>query len=942
MDLQCPSFQVLFTFLLLTVILLLKIGKRGHNNNSSASNLPPGPWKLPIIGNIHQLIGTLPHRGLRDLAKKYGPVMHLRLGEVSTIVVSSAELAKEVMKTHDIIFASRPQVLVTRILYYDSKDIAFAPYGDYWRELRKICTQELLSAKRVQSYRPIREKEVLNLIKWIGSRAGLPINLTQKVLSATYSITSQAAFGIQCKDQEEFIYAVKDIIKAVSGFNVADVFPSFKLLHRISGVHPKLQRLQKQADRILENIIKEHIQATTTAKSDEAQDLVDVLLKFHETCGGSELSLTTDNIKAVILDIFTAGSETSATTVDWTMSEMIKNPRIMKKAQDEVREVFNRTQQVNETSIREMKYLKLVIQEALRLHPPAPLLLPRECGERCEIDGYEIPVKTKVIVNAWAIGRDPNYWSEPETFNPERFIDSSGEYQGTNFDYIPFGAGRRMCPGILYGLANVELPLAMLLYHFDWSLPNGMNNEDLEMTEEFVLKVGKRCQNNNSTASNLPPGPWKLPIIGNIHQLIGAPPHRRLRDLAKQHGPLMHLKLGEVSTVVVSSAKFAKEVMKTHDIIFASRPQVIAPRIMAYDSTNIAFAPYGDYWRKLRKICVQELLSAKRVQSYRPIREKEVLNLIKWIGSRAGSPINLTQKVASSIYSITTQAAFGNQCNNDQEVFKYVMKVSNKAASGFNVADVFPSYKLLHVISGVQPKLETLQKETDRILENIIKEHTQATATAKSDEAEVQEDLVDVLLKFNVDHYGGRELSLTTDNIKAVILDVFIGGSESSAATINWTMSEMIKNPRIMKKAQDEVREVFNRTQQVNETSIREMKYLKLVIQEALRLHPPGPLLLPRECGERCEIDGYEIPVKTKVIVNAWAIGRDPNYWSEAETFNPERFIDSSGDYQGTNFDYIPFGAGRRICPGILFGLANVELPLAMLLYHFDWKSPME
>ncbi|KAL6143781.1 hypothetical protein ACLB2K_054476 [Fragaria x ananassa] len=441
MDFQCPSFQVLFTFLLLTVILLLKIGKRGHNNNSSASKLPPGPWKLPIIGNIHQLIGTLPHGGLRDLAKKHGPVMHLRLGEVSTIVVSSAELAKEVMKTHDIIFASRPQVLAARIVFYDSKDIGFAPYGGYWRKLRKICTQELLSAKRVQSYRPIREKEVLNLIKWIGSRAGLLINLTQKVISATYSITSQAAFGNQCKDQEEFIYAAKDINKAVSGFNVVDVFPSFKLLHRISGVHPKLQRLQKQADRIMENIIKEHIQATTTAKSDEAQDLVDVLLKFHETCGGSELSLTTDNIKAVILDIFTAGSETSATTVDWIMSEMIKNPRIMKKAQDEVREVLQNTAS------------------------------NREC---------------------LAIGRDPNHWNEPETFNPERFLDSSIDYKGTNFDYIPFGAGRRMCPGILYGLANVELPLAMLLYHFDWSLPNGMNNEDLDMTEEFAAVVRRK------------------------------------------------------------------------------------------------------------------------------------------------------------------------------------------------------------------------------------------------------------------------------------------------------------------------------------------------------------------------------------------------------------------------------------------------------------------
>nr|XP_011467779.1 PREDICTED: cytochrome P450 71D11-like isoform X2 [Fragaria vesca subsp. vesca] len=465
MELQCPSIQLLFSFLLL-VVLVLKIGKRGLKHNSSASNLPPGPRKLPIIGNLHQLIGALPHRGLRDLAKQHGPLMHLKLGEVSTVVVSSAELAKEVMTTHDIIFASRPQFLATRIIFYDSTDIAFAPYSDYWRELRKICTQELLNAKRVQSYRPIREKEVLNLIEWISSRAGSPINLTQKVKSSIYSITAQAAFGNECKDQEEFIYAVKDVIKAISGFNVADVFPSFKLLHMISGEQHRVERLQKQVDRILENIIKEHMQATTK-KRDEAHVQED-------------------------LDVFTAGSDPSAAVVDWTMSEMIKHPRIMKRAQDEVREVFNRARLVNETSIRGMKYLKLVIQESLRLHPPGVLLLPRECAERCVIDGYEIPAKTRVIVNAWAIGRDPNYWSNPETFNPDRFLDSSIDYQGTNFDYIPFGAGRRICPGMLYGLANVELPLAMLLYHFDWKLPNEMKNDDLDMTEEFSVVVDRK------------------------------------------------------------------------------------------------------------------------------------------------------------------------------------------------------------------------------------------------------------------------------------------------------------------------------------------------------------------------------------------------------------------------------------------------------------------
>ncbi|CAL2255190.1 unnamed protein product [Prunus armeniaca] len=494
MEIQCPSFQVLLAFLLF-MIMALKILKIRGKTKYSASNLPPGPWKLPVIGNLHQLAGSLPHQRLRDLAKKYGPLMHLKLGEVSTVVVSSAEFAKEVMKTHDLIFASRPTILAAKILSYGSTDIGYAPYGEYWRQLRKICTLELLSTKRVQSFRPIREEEVVNLIQWIASRAGSPINITQEIYSSTYTITSRTAFGKKTRDQEKFIYIVKEFVKAASGFALADIFPSVSLLHLLSGMRLKLERLHKEADRILGNIIKEHQRDMVTTKSGEGEaeeDLVDVLLKFHDHGNELEFSLTTENIKAVIFDIFAAGSETSSTAVDWAIAEMIKNPRVMNMAQNEVREVFNRKGQVDETCIREMKYLNLVIKETLRLHPPVPLLLPRECGEKCEIDGYEIPVKSKVIVNAWAIGRDPNYWNEPESFNPNRFLDSSIDYKGTNFEYIPFGAGRRMCPGMSFGLANVELPLALLLYHFDWKLPNGMKHEDLDMTEAFGASVKRK------------------------------------------------------------------------------------------------------------------------------------------------------------------------------------------------------------------------------------------------------------------------------------------------------------------------------------------------------------------------------------------------------------------------------------------------------------------
>ncbi|KAL5549499.1 hypothetical protein UlMin_004730 [Ulmus minor] len=443
---------------------------------------------------MHQLLSSLPHQALRNLAKRHGPLMYLKLGQVPTLVVSSAEFAKEVMKTHDVIFASRPQILASKIMSYDCTNIAFAPYGEYWKQLRKICIQELLSPARVNSFKPIRAEELSNLVSWIASNTGSAINLTRKIFWLTYSITSRAAFGKKSKEQEEFISIVAEAIKVGGGFELADMFPSVSFLHLISGIKPKLERLHKEADRIMEGIISEHKkekEATKSGGEETQEDLVDVLLKFHKQ---SEVgfSLTNDNIKAVILDIFGAGSETSSTTVDWAMAEMIRKPEVMKRAQEEVREVFNRRGLVDETGIIEMKYLKSVVKETLRLHPPGPLLLPRQCGENCVINGYEIPVKTRVVINAWAIGRDPKNWNNADSFIPERFLDCSIDYKGSNFEFIPFGAGRRICPGISFGIVNVELPLALLLYHFDWELPSGMAPEELNMNESFGVTVQRK------------------------------------------------------------------------------------------------------------------------------------------------------------------------------------------------------------------------------------------------------------------------------------------------------------------------------------------------------------------------------------------------------------------------------------------------------------------
>ncbi|KAK7305227.1 hypothetical protein VNO77_43129 [Canavalia gladiata] len=486
----------LFFFVLLLTLLVQKIERKPKKSDATTYNIPLGPRKLPIIGNIHNMLCSQPHRKLRDLALKYGPIMHLQLGQVSTIVISSPECAREVMKTHDINFATRPKILAAEIMSYNSTSIAFAPYGSYWRQLRKICTLELLSLKRVNSYQPIREEEFSNLVKWIASKKGSPINLTQAVISSIYTIVSRAAFGKKCKDQEKFVSAMKESVKIAGGFDIGDLFPSATWLQLIPGLRPKLEKLHQQVDQLMENIINEHKEAKSkmvAAKDDqsEAKDLVDVLIQYEDG-SNKDFLLTKNNMKAIILDIFGAGSETSATTIDWAMAEMIKDPRVMKKAQAEVREVFNMKGKVEENGINELKYLKLVIKETLRLHPPVPLLLPRECGEACEIQGYHIAAKSKVVINAWAIGRDPNYWSEAERFYPERFTDSNVDYKGSNFEYIPFGAGRRICPGSTFALRSVELALAMLLYHFDWKLPNEMRNEELDMSEEFGVTIRRK------------------------------------------------------------------------------------------------------------------------------------------------------------------------------------------------------------------------------------------------------------------------------------------------------------------------------------------------------------------------------------------------------------------------------------------------------------------
>ncbi|XP_021750028.1 cytochrome P450 71D10-like [Chenopodium quinoa] len=492
--LQYPLFIIFISTLFFTYVI--------KSMQKPTSKLPPCPPKLPFIGNLHLLSSknTLPHRRLAELSKKYGRVMMLQLGQVPTIIVTSADMAREVMKTHDAVFCNRPELMVGKEVFYDCKDIGLAPYGEYWRQVRKISTLELFTVKRVESFRFIREEETLNMLKAIRKEVGgCAVNLSNKFFVLACDVMCRATFGTKGNEQAALRAYTAGVTETCTGFCPADVYPSINFLKTIS--RGKFQKFTKESDRILDPIISDHQFKKKQGKHEE--DLVDVLLKYHtdNVDDPDDFSMSTDNIKGVIVELLGGGSENSSATLEWTMSELLKNPRAMEKAQAEVRRVYEEIGVVDETKLHELKYLKHVVREALRLHPPVPLLVPRESMERCQIYSYDIPAKTRVVINAWAIGRDPEYWTDPEKFSPERFEDCLVDYKGNNFELIPFGAGRRRCPGMTLGVANVELALAALLYHFDWKLPNGAQPEDLEMDESYGLTMRRK---NNLFAIPIP------------------------------------------------------------------------------------------------------------------------------------------------------------------------------------------------------------------------------------------------------------------------------------------------------------------------------------------------------------------------------------------------------------------------------------------------------
>ncbi|XP_047335464.1 cytochrome P450 703A2 [Impatiens glandulifera] len=488
-------------FLFPTIIYLLV---KSRSNLARSKMLPPGPPRWPVIGNLFQL-GELPHRDLASFCEKYGPLVYLRLGNVDAITTNDPDTIREILLRQDEIFASRPRTLAAVHLAYGCGDVALAPLGPQWKRMRRICMENLLTTKRLESFAGHRADEAQHLVHdvWTRAQYGKEVNL-REVLGAfsmnnvTRMLLGKQFFGAESSGPDEameFMHITHELFRLLGLIYLGDYLPFWRWIDPY-GCEKKMREIEKRVDDFHSRIIEEHRKGKREmdVNGEGDMDFVDVLLSLPGEDGKEHMEDV--EIKALIQDMIAAATDTSAVTNEWAMAEVIKHPNVLIKIQQELDSVVGIDRMVMESDLVNLNYLRCVVRETFRMHPAGPFLIPHESIRDAVINGFHIPAGTRVFINTHGLGRNKSIWDDVEIFRPERHLTGDGGTRveishGADFKILPFSAGKRKCPGAPLGVTMVLMGLARLFHCFDWNPPEGLRSDEIDTMEVYGMTMPK-------------------------------------------------------------------------------------------------------------------------------------------------------------------------------------------------------------------------------------------------------------------------------------------------------------------------------------------------------------------------------------------------------------------------------------------------------------------
>ncbi|XP_022843744.1 cytochrome P450 81E8-like [Olea europaea var. sylvestris] len=440
--------------------------------------LPPSPVPaLPFIGHLHLLKQPL-HRTFHHLSEKLGPIFSLRFGNRLVVVVSSSTAAEECFTKNDIVLANRPHFLIGKYIGYNYTTLVGSSYGEHWRNLRRFSAVEIFSSSRLNVFQSIRQDEIKRQLQKLYQKSHdhyAKVELKSMLSELSFNIIMRMVAGKRYFGEDEdndegkhFRELIDEAFALGGASNPGDFLPLLRWID-YKGLQKKMIRVGRKMDSFLQGLIDERrLKKSENTMIDHLLSLQDSLPEYY----------TDTIIKGIIMVMLNAGTDTSAVTIEWALSSLLNHPEKLERAKAEIDNLVGNDRLVEESDLSNLHYLQAIISETFRLFPAAPLLVPHESSDNCKIGGYDIPRGTILLVNAWAIHRDPTVWDDPTSFKPERF--DVGEV--TPSKLMPFGMGRRSCPGAGLAQRVVGLTLGSLVQCFEWQRSN---------EEKIDLKEGK-------------------------------------------------------------------------------------------------------------------------------------------------------------------------------------------------------------------------------------------------------------------------------------------------------------------------------------------------------------------------------------------------------------------------------------------------------------------
>ncbi|KAH6781684.1 cytochrome P450 [Perilla frutescens var. frutescens] len=494
------SLELCIFFLLFIAIFALWLTPGGlawalYRAQTRAASSIPGPSGLPLLGLSLSFTHYLTHRALAKLSYtfKAKSLMAFSIGFTRFVISGDPDTAKEILNSSA--FADRPIKESAYMLLFD-RAMGFAPYGDYWRSLRRISAAHLFSPRRVACFGEFRGEIGRRMAEEVavGMERESEVRVRKLFHAASLNNVMMSVFG-KCYefsdgingDGDELESLVNEGYELLGIFNWSDHFPFLGWLD-LQGVRRRSSRLVEKVNVFVGKIVEEHRikrakmnEQVMRENDDDSHDFVDVLLDLEK-----ENRLSHSDMIAVLWEMIFRGTDTVAILLEWILARMILHPEIQAKAQIEIDNAIGLNRMVVDSDLPNLPYLQAIVKETLRLHPPGPLLSwARLAIHDTHVGPHFIPAGTTAMVNMWAITHDGEVWPEPERFRPERFLEDDVAIMGSDLRLAPFGSGRRVCPGKSMGHATVQLWLAQLLHKFKWT----RTNREVDLSEWLKLSM---------------------------------------------------------------------------------------------------------------------------------------------------------------------------------------------------------------------------------------------------------------------------------------------------------------------------------------------------------------------------------------------------------------------------------------------------------------------